>query len=437
MALVGGYVTLSHCWGSADVIQLRAEKLEGFLVCLSYGQLPKTYRDAVEVTRRLGIRYLWIDSLCIVQDSPEDWQKEVRTMDIVYENAVCSIAATNSRDSHGSLFYDRVPLLVSQSSVLSSWNGQKPTYYKVTVDRVFDEEINLSPLNSRAWVVQERLLSPRILHFGPRQLFWECHELLACESSPDGLSGFCGGSNWLRKTHDPTDDLIVSPTGDQSAVSPYEPYQQWLAALEIYTRGGLTKEKDKLFAISALAKRTREIVKDDYLAGLWRQCLEYDIIWWVLDTRPDGQQPSTRAKTYRAPSWSWASIDIGVQIEFDRGQATTLLLQVLDAGTTPVTDDDTGEILDGFLSVQSAIQPITMDQNDANSMAGYQMYVSNPGGASGSPLEIDAYVHLDVYQEEERVRYWFLAHSLKDNADGDPNYGDGILLEKVGAEPGQ
>ena len=105
------YVTLSHCWGGNVPMQLKKDNVSTFQAGLPDG-IPTTFADAIQITRAIGIRYLWIDSLCIIQDSVEDWQKEASLMDHVYEHAWCNIAATKARNSSEGLFSDRDPSTV-------------------------------------------------------------------------------------------------------------------------------------------------------------------------------------------------------------------------------------------------------------------------------------------------------------------------------------
>lgn len=113
----GPYLTLSHCWGSALVSKLEMRDLEKSKAGISASALPKTFRDAVYVTKKLGVQYLWIDALCIIQDSVEDWRQETATMGKVYKNALCNIAATGASDSSIGCFWDRNPLLAQPCKI--------------------------------------------------------------------------------------------------------------------------------------------------------------------------------------------------------------------------------------------------------------------------------------------------------------------------------
>ena len=160
---------------------------EEFLAGIPSKELPQTFQDAITVTRKLQIRYLWIDSLCILQDSPEDWDHESVQMHHVYGNAYVTLAADDSRDSSQGLFRGRPPSLVTPNIVVTSWKEALAKRFIVIPRRFWSESVAESPLNRRAWVLQERYLSPRIIHFGETQVLWECKSRDCCETFPGGI----------------------------------------------------------------------------------------------------------------------------------------------------------------------------------------------------------------------------------------------------------
>jgi hypothetical protein len=178
------YVALSHCWG-----QLQSEKkmmfcttqdnirrrLQGF----SVSELPKTFRDAVIVTRELGVPYLWIDSLCIIQygDNKADWNRESRRMESVFSQAYCTIAATAAADSNAG-FLERD---IRTSHVYVQDASGNEFYISDDIDD-FDEDVGKAKLNTRAWVMQEAVLSRRTIHFSDKQIYWECGQGIYCEN---------------------------------------------------------------------------------------------------------------------------------------------------------------------------------------------------------------------------------------------------------------
>ncbi|KAK7714339.1 hypothetical protein SLS64_004439, partial [Diaporthe eres] len=170
-----------------------ADLERGFLL----NDLSQTIREAVQVTREMGVRYLWVDSICIVQDSVDDWESEAVRMSDVYGSSYCTIMATDGRDSDAGLFRPR-----ADSVVRSTW--YEVWYEEQTSPTVFMKEMLLeaegemsfytrrlddAPAAKRAWIFQEHVLSRRLVHFTHDQLMWECQSTVTCESFPEGFSG--------------------------------------------------------------------------------------------------------------------------------------------------------------------------------------------------------------------------------------------------------
>ena len=176
----GRYIALSHCWGgdvpsktNKDNKDDRCEK------GIEFDQLPKTFQDAVVTTRKLGVQYLWIDSLCIIQGDDEDWKREARKMEAVFALAYCTIAATSAKDSTKGFL---IPRSVKQSARLQDNKNSQLYVYVSEVSEDFDDDVEKGELNKRAWVLQERALSPRTIHFTETQTYWECGSVIRCET---------------------------------------------------------------------------------------------------------------------------------------------------------------------------------------------------------------------------------------------------------------
>lgn len=177
------YTALSHCWGSNPPSQgdpqycttdgnLNA-RLNGF--CLS--ELPKTFQDAVRVTRELGIDYLWIDSLCIIQWNADDWKHEAGRMEDVFASAYCTIAATSAVDSKAGFLARNT----SNEYVRVQDAAGNQVCVCAHMDD-FENDVEQAGLNKRAWVMQERVLAKRTIHFSANQTYWECGEGVHCEN---------------------------------------------------------------------------------------------------------------------------------------------------------------------------------------------------------------------------------------------------------------
>jgi hypothetical protein len=181
------YTTLSHCWGAIEIKQLKTQDLEAMKEGIEFSTLSKTFQDAIQITRGLGIPYIWIDSLCIIQDCQSDWFKESGLMGDIYANSYCNIAATAAKDGTVGCIYKRDPILAHPLHVQTTWTDGEPTTYCLIDCNMWTREVDDAPLNQRAWVFQERFLSPRNLSFGANRLFWECEGKRACETFPGRL----------------------------------------------------------------------------------------------------------------------------------------------------------------------------------------------------------------------------------------------------------
>ena len=282
----GEYMTLSHCWGAAQFIKLQSDNIEELGKGIRLEKLPKTSQDAVAVAGWFNIRYLWIDSLCILQDSKEDWIKEFAKMRSVYSHSIMNISATGAVDSSVGCLLDR------NADNLRAFRARLPDAH---IDYIcFDEnfwQANISdaPLSKRAWACQERLLSPRILHFGATQMSWECMELASCETFPEGVPEFAGHLlSVITK-----EEFSYNVLGFSNSM--------WNKLVKYYTRCTMTVPSDIFVAFARVAEEIHSATVDEYFVGFWREDLEQQLLW-------KRERPATWKPTeYRAPSWSWFS----------------------------------------------------------------------------------------------------------------------------------
>ena len=263
------YSSLSHKWGTTSVVTLTRRNLEKFKHALPLNALSQTFRDSILLTRALGLQYIWIDSLCIVQDDDDDWVKESAVMGDVYKQSHFNIAAMAAAEGNNGLFIQsRDRTLALPVTVHVKWKNHSKLYYCGKLD--FWSEIENAELNRRAWVLQERYLSPRTVYFGSEQLFWECRQHQACESLPKGLQeGTITCKAWFDKS-------------EKQQV----PYTWWWKMVRTYTKCALTQENDKLVALSGMAKEMRQCCGDKYLAGHWRNDLVHSLLWSGGTGRP-------------------------------------------------------------------------------------------------------------------------------------------------------
>lgn len=350
---VSPYVTLSHCWGHGAVTKLTTQNMAVLKQSVSLESLPKTYQDAIKITRQLRVRYLWIDSLCIIQDSADDWRREALTMTDVYSHAICNIAATWASSPDDECFAPRDTSRLDPCYV-DVIDREGVNFTCLLVDNyLWADSITEAPLNSRAWVVQERVLPRRTLHFAKDQIFWECREESACEMYHRGIPPSCleGPTSRLfrvkRVMEMSENSNMLSTMTDPQWLQ--RQHSLWRHIVESYSATKLTKASDKLVAISGLAKKLQTRLKTDYIAGLWRTNIPYHLLWCCQGPR----LPNPR-KEYRAPSWSWASIDSEVNYYLPTSDRALLkpLVSIVDIGVTNIDDSSFGQVSDGFLRIQ-------------------------------------------------------------------------------------
>jgi hypothetical protein len=238
--------------------------------------LSPTFRDAILFTRQVGIRYIWIDSLCILQDSPEDWLTESSVMNRVYKHSVCNIAATAASDYSPGLYQRRDPRMVTPYRTEIKRKRHERSYVYSLGGDTYHHAVSRAGINRRGWVFQERMLSPRTLHFSS-QLFWECRLLHACETYP---TGFPREPPSLGNDPEPswsncklwTKDIYMDATSS------------WRSLVQSYCRTQLTQQSDRLAALAGLAREMHSYTNDVYLAGLWKQQLPHALCWMLHET---------------------------------------------------------------------------------------------------------------------------------------------------------
>lgn len=277
--LRGNFIALSHRWGSAEEMPLRTttQNLKDHLVQIDATRLSKTFRDAIAVARAVDVRYLWIDSLCIIQDDLTDWEVEAESMGQIYEHALFTIAAsTQFIASHEGLFFclqtdfDRVEMpyfnpegVVEGVFTVANWSQdlmQNPV---------------ASALSKRGWATQEWILSRRMVHY-----------------MDDSFSWVCNGLQKTAQNHLGVDTDLDEFHGND-----------WQQIVRLYTQRQLTFEKDRLAAIRGLASRFEQLRQHDrYLHGMWQEQLIQQLAWQKGE---DDLKKNTSLP--KVPSWSWAS----------------------------------------------------------------------------------------------------------------------------------
>lgn len=316
----GRYAALSYCWGRSNHFVLTADTLEDLRNGFHLSQLPQTLQDAVRVTREIGLRYLWVDALCIFQGQDakaiNDWNIEVAKMDNVYRNAFVTISAAAAQNASGGLFRGSHCYLPFVSS-WASWGPREVALWARATWRNDTPGFKSEPINSRAWTLQENVLSSRVLFYTSFGLLWKCKreiiwvysgESRACDSAGRTKTGTIATSTENARFMSNTSRYIFSMARDGNLTA-----RSWELILELYTARNLTNPHDKLPALAAIAEKHSDSTGAEYLAGLWKPTFRQDLLWkhhpsFPLNGVSDAGNPM-RGNEYRAPSWSWAAID--------------------------------------------------------------------------------------------------------------------------------
>lgn len=361
----GTYATLSHCWGNPALIRSQSTKatLNRYRDLIPWGELPKSFQDAVILTLRLGLEYLWIDSLCILQDSREDWDKESTMMGDVYQNSFVTIAAAWSRESKGGCFSTAAPdvCMAVKDAILPDPLIIGARACLVSGRAFADAEFNAyNPLFDRAWVYQERLLSRRILFCNRKEFEVGCQQAHHCECENRSLEPhFWKVGNLNLATHRKSFGMSKGPNGDGLQGYHFEQkvYRNWFQVVEGYAKLSLTNKHDKLPALSAAAELANRNIPGEYLAGIWRESLMEGLLWHVKGRL---SIPRPRGKDWRAPSWSWASVDTpsGLShLPIEGGFSDAYRGKIKAAECTLAGSNPLGQVSSGFIRLDASLFP--------------------------------------------------------------------------------
>ncbi|KAL1644437.1 cytosolic leucyl tRNA synthetase [Diplodia intermedia] len=396
------YAALSYCWGGDQAYKTTKDNKGAYYSNIPHEALApfKSITDAIHVARRLGLSYLWIDSLCIVQDDAEDQGREIGKMQDIYAGAYVTISAACAQTSRdGFLDFmadDSQDFEVDYPCIGGATGAVFLTKDQITSDR--DDQ----PIDARAWTYQEYFLSPRALVFERRKVRWRCFTAAHEDGGHDNDSGF---------------KLLNS--GMLARMGPAELGREWSLAVERYSRRYLTVQSDKLPAMAGIAARFARFLADGdrpsrYLAGLWESGLARQLAWdasWGNARRT--RQPRRLA---HAPTWSWASIDGYIVFGGHEGGTEVRALEFEDYSGTLVSEDAPfGAVESATLSVRARLQCATWESEsilpDAN-RRGYRAYEMS--------FQDDIRDELDsIRNREEKLRCLETSTYLWTNAHGE------------------
>ncbi|KIY04012.1 uncharacterized protein Z520_00704 [Fonsecaea multimorphosa CBS 102226] len=355
VAVPAQYAALSHAWGrKEDRIKpmpktLKSnicQRLEG----IDWSELTRTFQDAIKITRRLGLRYLWVDALSIIQDDDDDWALEASRMASVYENAYVVIAATRSRTGDDGCFSERscsykVSLADSAGKVFNAYVKQKISHRDFAEGPATFETM---PLFDRAWVFQERLLATRVIHYTQHEIMWECKESLKCE-----CQGMESGRDWSHGKNTGNFKLKQAQVlyHNDNAL---ERLKQWSRILREYSVRSLHFDGDRLPALSGIAGQMRLPSMGQYLAGIWSESMPQTLTWKTSVGIVEKRWLTRRPVEYRGPSWSWVSVEAECLMWVpDPADEVEVHCIVEEAQCKLVSPDLYGQVSSGVLTVSA------------------------------------------------------------------------------------
>jgi hypothetical protein len=305
------------------------------------------------VTRALGYEFIWIDSLCIIQDSKDDWNHEAPLMQSVYREAAFNIAATASANGDGGLFRSREVPRIERTLVRSTWEDGSSHVYQIYHEDFWRNAFEGQPLMERGWVVQELILAPRVLHFNEGQMFWQCYGTTSCEAYPEGVPAELSVGSVSRND---ILDILAHVHDDSSSGTNELALRLWSQVVKQYTTCKLSCPRDKLVAVAGVARIVQEAIRDEYCAGLWAHSFPTQLLWLSSSDKPQPQP-------YRAPSWSWASVDSIVTTgHYEKApfEDVKILVNIISHEVVTVTHDRFSEVISGIIRLSGYLFTVVL-----------------------------------------------------------------------------
>lgn len=367
------YVALSHCWGSGKnkPPQTTRENITEHLSEIKIASLSRTFRDAVAVCRRLKEQYLWIDSLCIIQDDAGDKAIEIPRMQAIYEGAALTITAMSARDGRGGCWVParhefHLPTGQGTSIKLAFHRRlesmcQHAPFLETGLDRDLSAKY---PLATRKWTLQERVLSRRILHFTANDLVWECRCKAYCSCTAVDM----------HRQDDYTQRKVFNILSGKETEH-FGVIFEWMKLVVSYSRARISNHEDIFPALAGLASGFSDKNLGKYCAGLWETDLPLMLCWYT----DQGEYPDIainfRFPKYVAPTWSWASVDGPLcfdeleELDTDP-ESICYVAKVLSISCE--TEDEFGQVLSGALKIHTLACAMPPDSFTAATILGFE-----------------------------------------------------------------
>ncbi|TGJ84829.1 hypothetical protein E0Z10_g3902 [Xylaria hypoxylon] len=445
------YCALSYCWGTSSNAHIMTTKnVQQYYKAISPHELPRTLLDAIDVARGMGFKYLWIDALCIIQDDNGDWLREAVKMGQVYANAALTITTSvgNSSDdglfrSHPDGFFNpqqlhiRLPkrdrireTLPVRDSDLSVVRLTHPlSYLAIYPDANFPFiGVTESPIETRAWTLQEQILSKRILYYGEGVVLWECLDATASEHDPDGRRGYIQFPDRMRaklyfhshmnsRSRDTRLPTNCVPSDSETPASD-EHFAAYCRLLGTYGNRLVTKPSDRIAAVLGLGQVIQEISGNEFIAGIWKGDYALASLCWYLET------PSPKGRTRAFPTWSWASMlpDSETRVLNNIGEAEVAIDWTAKVVSFDVQSDLSQTEVKGSITLEGRLGKLKDDESYVMSLKG--------------TLRTTPYVYMDLASDKEApenypANIWYFEIAILSGDEGLPSKVR-LLLRQVG-----
>ncbi|KAK0716142.1 heterokaryon incompatibility protein-domain-containing protein [Lasiosphaeris hirsuta] len=380
------YAALSYVWGSKQEYVLTTAALAEMRTGLDLSRLPRTISDAIRAARQLGFDYLWVDALCIIQDSPEDKARELPLMSDTYrESSLCIVVASAAAASEGFLKAPESPRFLVDPFEVRVDSADGCCSPSLTFGYRAPYKASADPISSRAWTLQERVLSQRLLIFSRKGVMWMCRgRFINPGAAPDAGPPY-QTSLGLHADGDEN-------SSDQDTEASIR--ETWMAIRADYTEMGLTYCADKLPAISALAAEVGRQTGWTYLAGMWKDNLFSELHWRSTKRSPSGERlvlkpQKAKGAGYIAPSWSWASVGIGSVEESEDEHREIFDFTILTCHVDTDPAFPFGPVKGGYLQVSGRAVELAWRAEDRPEWDGFDISLLDPqekASSTGTPL---------------------------------------------------
>ncbi|KAH6970570.1 heterokaryon incompatibility protein-domain-containing protein [Ilyonectria sp. MPI-CAGE-AT-0026] len=377
---IEAYATLSYCWGSSGVpLKTTSANFEDHCRGIPLEAFPETLRDAICFVKELGIQYLWVDALCIIQDGDggKDWAEQAAAMAAIYQGGVLNVSALDGDDCNSGLKPKKLSGVGLRVGTVLHPEAKRDVYF-VGSPNYQNLETEHRQLAKRGWAFQERLVSPATIHHTDCGMVWECCSQVEAETVWE--AGVClGGSRltsketFLSKKQHWNATMQRLEAGKHPAkadLQDSEELEVWYLALQDYSSRKLTFERDRLPALAGIAARLATTLGATYIAGLWREDLSRGLCWMLMN--PRGERNVALRRSSQGPTWSWTSV-VG-EIEFDKdvsGHASSMI-RLLGSEVDEVHPGMFGEVRSGSLDIEGTIRRVVLDRRRPNQASPYE-----------------------------------------------------------------